>query len=188
MAEVKDILEKYKMSKTAGVATPVAEPTSPIKTASEAGVRDAENLMKVAAAIGDAISDRIVSNLQDFFGGNAEKTASFQNLMADSLVKAAEQVSGTAGYSAVAADQAEHLQLQEVAVHHANTAAQAASDAIQSMADGDEHTAAQQMGVAASNISSAKHFSQRVQAPEVHAHIEQAAAIVAQAAQAAGGE
>jgi hypothetical protein len=186
--KISEILARYRNQKTAGeqVAPVESKETVAIKTAAEAGMQDAENLMKVAAVMGDVISERIIANLNDFFGSDAEKTASLQELVAEALIKAADAVTGTAGNKEIAADQAEALQIDETAVHHATLAAQAATDAVTSLAGGDEQTATQQMATAASALETAKSMGARSKNPAVHEHINAASSIVAQAAGAAG--
>lgn len=186
--KVSEIIAKYRDSqKTASAPEKVeTKETVAIKTAAEAGMSDAENLVKVAAVLGDVISERVIANLSDFFGTDNEKTASLQELVAEALIKAADAVSGTAGVREVAADQAEGLQIDETAVHHATLAAQAATDAITSLQGGDEHTATQQMATAASALETAKAVAARSQNPAVHEHVNAASGIVAQAAGAAG--
>jgi hypothetical protein len=188
MANVKDIVEKYRSLGTkVASAAPVEDPMqAAVKTAAESGINDADALMKVAAVLGDVISERIISNIQGFFGEDVEKTASFQELVAESILKVADAVTGTAGLREVAADQAEALQIDETAVNHATLAAQAATDAVSSIQSGDEHTATQQMATAAAALESAKQMAERSQSPAVHQHIAAASQIVAQAAGAAG--
>lgn len=198
MASIKDIMARYQnnslvdvATKSAGAQEPVANDTQadPVKIAHEAGVRDAENLMKVANVLGDVIGERVVAKIAESFGHNPEvsKTASLQDMLLDTVVKIAEQVTGNTAVGGASAVHAETLQIAESAAHHANLAVQSASDAVQSLHQGDEHTAAQQFATAANAIEQAQRFAARVQVPEVHQHVAECANIVNSAAGAAGG-
>lgn len=199
-----DIMAKYRDDsvKTAGVSN-TAEglqaqadvEASAIKTAHENGMRDADNMMKVAAAMGDVIGNRIAdvveTRIAESFGYSPEvaKTASLQDIMVDALysvaeqVKVAEQVVGTTANAAIATQKAEEVQIQETAAHHANLAAQSASDAVQSLQQGDHHTATQMMSTAATAIETAKQMAARIPAnAAVAQHVNEASAIVTEAA------
>jgi hypothetical protein len=197
MSTIKDILQKYstEQQKTASAAPAavagapaVSEEDNPIKIARDLGVRDSENLMKVAALVGDVIGERAVAKIAESFGYDPEvmKVASIQDLLFDSIIKVAEQVTGTTVSAASATEHAENLQISESAAHHANAAATAAADAVQSLQQGDEHTCAQMMASATSHLQSAKQFAARVGIPEVHNHVNEAAQIVGEAADVVG--
>ena len=184
------IVDKYRTEavKTAGVAQVEDTVENAVKTAHENGAHEAESMMKVAAAMGDVIGNRIADvvagRLAESFGYDPEvmKTASLQDVMTDAMYKVAEQVTGTTANAAIATQQAEELQITELAAHHANLAAQSASDAVQSLQQGDEHTATQAMSTAANAIEVAKNLASRVQSPEINNHVNEAAKIVAEAA------
>lgn len=194
---IADIVAKYSTEtvKTAGVQKTEDVVYSAVKTAHENGAHEAENMMKVASAMGDVIGNRIAdivsSRIAESFGYDPEvtKTASLQDIMYDAIyrvaeqVKVAEQVTGTTANAAVASQHAEELQIQETAAHQANLAAQSSSDAVQSLQQGDEHTAAQAMNTAAAAIESAKQMAARIPYNAAVAQlVAEASAIVAEAA------
>lgn len=195
--DIAQILAKYRTDavKTAGVENVEPAVESAVKTAHENGAREADNMMKVASAMGDVIGNRIAdivsARIATSFGYDPEvtKTASLQDIMYDALytvaeqVKVAEQVVGTTANAAIASQKAEEVQIQELAAHHANLAAQSASDAVQSLQQGDEHTAAQAMNTAANAIEVAKQLSGRIPGnAAVVQHVTEASAIVSDAA------
>lgn len=188
---IADIVAKYNTEqvKTAGVDKVETAVESAVKTAHENGAREADNMMKVAAAMGDVIGNRVAdivnARIAESFGYDPEvmKTASLQDVMYDAMYKVAEQITGTTVNAAVATQKAEEVQIGELAAHHANLAAQSASDAVQSLQQGDEHTAAQAMNTAANAIEVAKQLAGRVPAnPAVANHVNEAASIVSEAA------
>lgn len=172
------------VKKTASETNPAVEP---VKLASDAGIRDGENLMKVAAYVGDVIGDRVVSRIAESFGYSPEvtKVASLQDIILDTFTKIAEQVGGGTASGALAATDAEAAQVAEDAVHHATMAINAANDVIASLGQGDEHTAVQMLDSAKSSIQTAKEIASRVNHPAVNAHVQEAASAVAQAASVA---
>jgi len=161
--------------------------SEPVKLASDAGIRDGENLMKVAAYVGDVIGDRVVSRIAESFGYNPEvtKVANLQEVIFDAFTKIAEQVGGTTASGAIATTDAEAAQVAEDAVHHATMAINAANDVTASLGQGDEHTAVQMLDSAKSSIQTAKELASRVNHPAVNAHVQEAASAVAQAASVA---
>ena len=189
---LEDLLEKYQKGsvKTASEVTPVAPISTEVeKTAYEQGADEAQNMVKVAAALGDIIGGRIADvveqRLAESFGYDSSvlKTASMQDVMYDSLCKIAEQVSGNTAQKAVSDQLAEEQQIGEAAAHHANLAAASATDAIQSLNAGDEHTATQMLATAGNAIEVAKNFASRVPGnAAVAQHVNEAAAVVSQAA------
>jgi hypothetical protein len=195
--DIANILARYRTDavKTAGVEKVETAVESAVKTAHENGAREADNMMKVAAAMGDVIGNRIAdivsSRIAESFGYDPEvtKTASLQEIMYDAMlsvaeqVKVAEQVTGNTFNGAVSTQKAEEVQIQELAAHHANLAAQSASDAVQSLQQGDEHTAAQAMNTAANAIEVAKQLAGRIPANAAVAnHVNEASSIVSEAA------
>lgn len=197
MASIKDIMARYQTNDVGGAQkmasaqtqTNVEVETDPVKLAHEAGVRDAENLLKVANVIGDVIGERVVAKIAESFGYDPEvmKTASLQDVLYDTITKVAEQVTGNTAVGGASSVHAETLQIAESAAHHANLAVRSASDAVQALHQGDEHTAAQQFATAANAIEVAQRFAARVEVPEVHQHVAECADIVNQAASMAGG-
>jgi fumarylacetoacetate (FAA) hydrolase family protein len=99
---IADIVAKYRTEavKTAGVEKVENTVESAVKTAHENGAREAENMMKVAAAMGDVIGNRIAdivtARIAESFGYDPEvmKTASLQDVLYDTITKVAEQVTG----------------------------------------------------------------------------------------------
>lgn len=195
--DIAQILAKYRTEavKTAGVEKVENVVESAVKTAHVNGAHEADNMMKVAAAMGDVIGNRIAdvvsARIAESFGYDPEvtKTASLQDIMYDALysvaeqVKVAEQVVGTTANAAIASQKAEEVQIQEAAAHHANLAAQSASDAVQSLQQGDEHTAAQAMSTAANAIEVAKQLAARIPGNDAVAnHVNEASSIVSEAA------
>lgn len=182
--------------KTASEQAPAAPAQLAVeKTAYEQGANEAENMMKIAAALGDIIGNRaadvIEARISESFGYDPEvlKTASISDVMLDAMYKVAEQVGGTAAESAVSTAKAEEQQIGEAAAHHANLAAASASDAIQSLSQGDAHSATQLLATAGNAIEVAKNFASRVPANQaVAAHVNEAAAVVAQAADIAASQ
>lgn len=170
--------------------------TSTVKVAAaELGAQEADNMIKVAQQLGSVIGFYAANTIRAElgFGGGLAKSASLQDMMYYTMAKVAEDKAGMPATKAVANQQAEQKQIDELAAHHATTAAQAAVDAVQSAQSGDEHTATQMMSSAASAISTAKNIVARSASPEVHAHVEECAGVVAQAADmavahAAGGQ
>ena len=180
-------------TKVASAAPAAAQPevnADPIKLATEAGVKDADNLMKVANVLGDVIGERVVARIAESFGQSPEvlKTASLQDMLFETVVKIAEQVTGNTAVGGASAVHAETLQIAESAAHHANLAVQSASDAVQSIQQGDEHSAAQMFATAANAIETAQRFASRVNVPEVHQHVSECAQVVNQATSMAGGQ
>lgn len=176
--QLKDVLEQFKSRQKTASEAPVNDP---IKTAADLGVRDAENLVKAASFMGTVMGEAFLQTVQSGFE-EMQKEAALQEEMLREYTKIAEQVGGTTASGVAAADQAEQLQLAESAAHHANLAVQASHDAVQSLSQGDEHTATQALSTAASAITKAKEFAAQTAIQEVHAHVEEAAGIVAEAA------
>lgn len=185
--DINEIIAQYSTNavKTAGVAEVATTVESAVKQASENGVHEAENMMKIASVMGDVIGNRIAdiveSRLATSFGYDPEvmKTASIQDVMYDALYKVAEHVNGTQGNAAVAAQNAEEVQLSEAVAHHANLAATSASDAVQSLQQGDNHTATQQMNTSVGAIQVAQQLAARIpNNAAVANHVNEAAAIV----------
>ena len=190
-----EIVEKFKAgsNKTASVAEVHEEAVE--KTAYEQGAMEAENMVKVAAALGDIIGNRVAdvieARITESFGYSPEvcKTASLQDIMYDAMYKVAEQVGGTAAQSNVSTTLAEEAQIGETAAHHANLAAASAADAVQSLAQGDEHTATQALATAGQAIETAKELASRIPAnAAVAQHVNDASAIVSEAASIAAGQ
>lgn len=184
-----EILKKVQSEKTASDNT-VATSDSPIeKTAYEQGAAEAENMVKIAASLGDIIGNRVADvvegRLAQSFGYDPEvvKQASLSDILDDAILsKYADQLAGSAA-NAPSTVLAEQQQIGEAAAHHATLAAASAADAVQSLHQGDEHTAVQQLATAGDSIANAKQLAARV--PEnaaVAQHVSEAAAIVAQAA------
>lgn len=184
-----DILKKVQSEKTASDNT-LATSDSPIeKTAYEQGAAEAENMVKIAASLGDIIGNRVADvvegRLAQSFGYDPEvvKQASLSDILDDAILsKYADQLAGSAA-NAPSTVLAEQQQIGEAAAHHATLAAASAADAVQSLHQGDEHTAVQQLATAGDSIANAKQLAARV--PEnaaVAQHVGEAAAIVAQAA------
>lgn len=189
MNTVDQILQKYAgaQSLETGEAAPAADP---VKLASEAGVRDAESMMKIATLMGDIVGQRAVQVIAESFGYDPEvmKVASLQDVMFDSVLKIAEQVNGTQASAAQSTTLAEQGQVDESAAHHANIAVRCATDAVQSLGQGDHHTAAQMLESAASNIQSATHHASRTANPAVHQLVNEAAAAVSEASSIAASQ
>lgn len=190
--QLKDILQKYSQEKIAK-ETPSAEPkevtASVEKTAYEQGAEEAQNMVKIANALGDIIGNRAAdimeARLAQSFGYDPEvmKTASMTDVIFDAMTKVAEQVGGTAAQNAVSTAHAEELQISESAAHHANLAAASAADAIQSLAQGDEHSATQLLATAGGAIEVAKNFASRIPGnAAVAQQVNEANSIVAAAA------
>ena len=190
-----EIVKKYQAGseKTASVAGVYEEAVE--KTAYEQGAQEAENMVKVASALGDIIGNRIAdvveARIAESFGYNPEvcKTASLQDVMFDALYKVAEQVGGTTANANVSTTLAEESQIGETAAAHANLAAASAADAVQSLAQGDEHTATQALATAGQAIETAKELASRIPAnAAVAQHVNDASAIVSEAASIAAGQ
>lgn len=190
-----EIVKKYQAGseKTASVAEVYEEAVE--KTAYEQGAQEAENMVKVASALGDIIGNRIAdvveARIAESFGYNPEvcKTASLQDVMFDALYKVAEQVGGTTANANISTALAEEAQIGETAAAHANLAAASAADAVQSLAQGDEHTATQALATAGQAIETAKELSSRIPAnAAVAQHVNDASAIVSEAASIAAGQ
>ncbi|MDD2231243.1 MAG: hypothetical protein PHY48_17810 [Candidatus Cloacimonetes bacterium] len=188
---LEQIIQKHhaEATLTAGVSKVASAVASNTKTASENGAQEADNMMKVASVLGDVIGNRIAdvveARLAQSFGYDAEvmKTASLQDVMLDSMYKVAEQVTGQTAVGLSSTAQAEELQISESAAHHANLAAQAASDAVQALATDDQHTATQMMATAAGSIQTAQQFASRIpNNAAVANHVGEASAIVSEAA------
>ena len=183
-----DILKKVQSEKTASDNT-VTDNSSVEKTAYEQGAAEAENMVKIAASLGDIIGNRVADvvegRLAQSFGYDPEvvKQASLSDILDDAILsKYADQLAGSAA-NAPSTVLAEEQQIGEAAAHHATLAAASAADAVQSLHQGDEHTAVQQLATAGDSIANAKELAARVPAnAAVAQHVEEAAAIVAQAA------
>ena len=184
-----DIVQKYQNTKIASETKVEERVASVEKTAYEQGAEEAQNMVKVASALGDIIGNRVAdiveARIAGSFGYDPEvmKTASLSDVMYDAMYKVAEQVGGTSAQNAMSSALAEEQQIGESAAHHANLAAASASDAIQSLTQGDEHTATQLLATAGNAIEVAKDFAGRIPANAAVAnHVNEANAIVAEAA------
>lgn len=184
MNTVDDILKKYASAQNieSGNANATSE-TDPVKLAAEAGIRDAEAMMKVASLMGDIVGHRAVQVIAESFGYDPEvmKVASLQDVMLDSMIKISEQVNGTQASASAATTLAEQGQVDESAAHHANIAVRAATDAVQSLGQGDQHTAAQMLNSAAASVQAAQHHASRTNNPAVHQMVAEASQTVAEA-------
>ena len=185
------IMQKYASENVKQASEKVEEKveTAVEKTAYEQGADEAQNMVKIANALGDIIGNRVAevveARIAQSFGYDPEvmKTASISDVMFDAMYKVAEQVGGTAAQNAVSTAHAEELQIGESAAHHANLAAASAADAIQSLAQGDHHSATQLLATAGNAIDVAKQFAERVPGnPAVAQQVNEASAIVAEAA------
>lgn len=190
---ISEILKNVRQSatKTASAVTEPAADTS-MKVAMEAGAADADRLLKVASSLGDAVAEQFISQVKSAFGydptAEAVKTATIQDLMYDTMYKIAEDVAmnvnnGLPASAVASKEQAHQDQIADLTVHYATMAARAANDAVNSLQQGDEHTAIMQFTSAADMIGKAKSLAVQCEHPEVHDHVEQAAAVVAQASE-----
>lgn len=181
---VQDLINQYQTGAAAGGYTTQDSFNDPIKVASEAGAKEAETMMKVAGAIGDMIGDRTIQKLAAWMGYDEDvvKVASFQDLMLDSMCKVAEDIQGTTPQAAAEQTNVEKLQIGEAAAHAATMAANCASDAVQSIEQGDQHTSAHQLETAQRHLEVAQQHAVRTDNPAVHSHVQAAADIVATAA------
>lgn len=190
---ISDVLKQARQSATKTASAPAAEAAAPsMKVAMEAGAADADRLLKVASTLGDAVAEQFINQVKSAFGydptAEAVKTASIQDLMYDTMYKIAEDVamnvnSGLPASAVASKEQAHQDQVADMTVHYATMAARASNDAINSLQQGDEHTAIMQFTTAADMIGKAKSLAAQCEHQEVHAHVEQAAAVVAQASE-----
>lgn len=168
---IKDIVDQYKPAKTAA-----AQSTDLVKTAKEAGVEDGEKLLKLANHIGELI------------GTTAGNRA--VEIIKQAFVAAEDNHSAVGGMNAQgsgqqAAAESEDDQVAQLALHHAELAQTAATDAADAMGRGDQHTATQQFATAANSLNTAKVLAARCSNTDVHAKVNAAAGVVGSHASAA---
>jgi hypothetical protein len=125
--------------------------------------------------------------MAESFGFDPEvvKTAGLQDLLFGSVVKIAEQITGNVASGYESETGAEATNVGEQAAHHANLAAQAATEVIQALDQDDTLTAVQQLSTAKNAIEVAQQHAARISNPVVHQQIQEASGLVAHAASAA---
>lgn len=181
-SSVQDMLDRYAQAAQAagGAQMGAGLDADPIKTAADAGAREAEMLAKTAASLGSLMGQAMYESFVAQMGYDAEtaKTASFSDILTDSVLKVAADIQGNSQQAIVSADNVTNLQLDEDAAHHAEMSVACATDAATSVAQGDLHTAHQNIEAAAGHLKSAQECATRSQNPAVHNMVGEAAQAV----------
>lgn len=184
---VEDVLRGYSANTQSMHATGME--SDPIKLASELGAQEADKITKLASYMGELIGQAASRSFAEFLGyeGSVVKQASFQDLLIDSMIKVADQVSGNTAQGFESTNEAASLQADESAAHHANMAARSAMGALEAAQQGDGHTAGQLVQSAQSFLEQAKGHAAETNNPAVIDHIDEAEEVVAHATAQIGG-
>ena len=178
---LKDIIEKYQggVPKVAS-----AQPAPDMNSQYENGSQEGAAMVKMASALGNVFGAEAVDMFRNEMTGFF-KSAAFQELVVDALLKVAENVGGTTASGHQAAAESASEQVAASAAEKATMAVAHANDAVQSAIQGDHHTAAVNLNAAGELLQRAGELAQQTSDAAVHAHIGEASQIVSQCTHAA---